>query len=160
MEDMVKTAYKVLAYVVAAEVVVQAMAIVFAIAGLGKWVEEGGVLTSAVMESEDSPFPEVVGFIIHGMNGMIVMPVLALALLVVSFFTRFPKAVQWAGLVLLLVVVQIGLGVFGHQLPALGALHGLNALLLFSMAVHSGRRVRGGTADPTGQSEARAATAA
>ena len=38
-----KTAYKVLAYLVAAEVAVQAMVMVWAIAGLGKWVDGGGV---------------------------------------------------------------------------------------------------------------------
>jgi hypothetical protein len=38
-----RTAYKVLAYVVAAEVAIQAMVMVWAIAGLGKWVAGGGV---------------------------------------------------------------------------------------------------------------------
>jgi len=52
-----KTAYKVLAYLVAAEVAIQAMAVVWAIAGLGKWVDGGGVLDKAVMESDASPFP-------------------------------------------------------------------------------------------------------
>ena len=37
-------------------------------------------------ESGEAPFPEFVGFILHGMNGMIVIPVLALLLLVSSFF--------------------------------------------------------------------------
>ncbi|RYV49671.1 hypothetical protein [Pengzhenrongella frigida] len=136
-----RTVYKVLAYVVAAEVVIQAMAMVFAVAGLGKWVEDGGVLDQSVMESEDSVFPEVVGFVIHGMNGMMVIPAVALILLVVSFFAKFPGAVKWAGLVLLLVALQITLGLLGHEIPALGALHGLNALLLFSAAVYSARRV-------------------
>jgi len=39
-----RTLYKVLAYLVAAEVVVQAMAMVYAIAGLGKWVDGGGLV--------------------------------------------------------------------------------------------------------------------
>jgi hypothetical protein len=34
-----RTAYKVLAYLVAAEVAVQAMVMVWGIAGLGKWVD-------------------------------------------------------------------------------------------------------------------------
>ena len=45
-----RTAYKVLAYLVAAEVAVQAMVMVWAIAGLGKWVDGGGVFDKAVME--------------------------------------------------------------------------------------------------------------
>ena len=61
-----KTVYRVLAYMLAAEVVVQAMAIVFAIAGLGKWVNSGGVFDKSVMESDQSPFPEVIGFMVLG----------------------------------------------------------------------------------------------
>jgi hypothetical protein len=38
-----RTAYKVLAYLVAVEVAVQARVMVWAIAGLGKWVDSGGV---------------------------------------------------------------------------------------------------------------------
>ena len=33
-----RTAYKLLAYAVAAEVAIQAMAVVWAMAGLGKWI--------------------------------------------------------------------------------------------------------------------------
>lgn len=135
-----KTAYRVLAYLVAAEVIVQAMAVVYAVAGLGKWVQDGGVFDKSLMESEGSPFPEVIGFMIHGLNGTMVIPALALILLIVSFFSRIPGSVKWAVLVLLLVVVQISLGLLGHDIPALGALHGLNALLLFTTALYTARR--------------------
>ena len=47
-----RTAYKVLAYLVAAEVAIQAMVMVWAIAGLGKWVDGGGVFDKSIMESE------------------------------------------------------------------------------------------------------------
>jgi hypothetical protein len=141
-KKVMRTVYKVLAYVVAAEVAVQAMLMVFAVAGLGKWVEEGGVLDKAAMESEESPFPEVVGFMLHGINGMMVIPAIALLLLIASFFARIPRGVRWAGLVFALVVVQINLGFLGHGIPAVGALHGLNALLLFSAAVYAARRAR------------------
>ncbi|RCG31705.1 hypothetical protein DQ384_09170 [Sphaerisporangium album] len=137
-----KVLYKVLAYLIAAEVAVQAMAVVFADAGMGKWVEQGGVLDKAVMESDAPPFPEVVGLMVHGMNGIMVIPVVALLLLVSSFFTKIPGAVKAAGLVLLLVVLQVSLGILGHDIPGLGALHGLNALLLFSAAVYAARRDR------------------
>ena len=82
-----RTAYKVLAYVVAAEVAIQAAAIVWAIAGLGKWVQGGGVLDKATMESEGIPFPELVGIFVHGINGSFVVPGIALVLLILSFFT-------------------------------------------------------------------------
>lgn len=137
-----RTVYKVLAYVVAAEVVIQAMAMVYAVAGQGKWIEEGGVLDKAVVESREFVFPEVIGYAVHGLNGMMVIPAIALLLLISSFFTKIAGATKWAGLVLLLVAIQINLGFLGHGVPALGALHGLNALLLFSAAIYTARRVR------------------
>lgn len=136
-----RSVYRALAYIVAAEVAVQAMAIVLAVAGLSRWVEAGGVLDKSVMESDQSAFPEVVGFMIHGINGTMVIPILALLLLISSFFARFDGAVNWACLVLLLVLAQVALGIIGHSVPSLGALHGLTALLLFAGAIHSARRV-------------------
>jgi len=141
-----RTVYRVLAYAVAIEVVVQAMAVVWAMAGLGKWIDDGGVADKALFESEDNPFPEVAGFMIHGVNGMMIIPLIALVLLVVSFFARVPGGVKWAGLVLLLVVVQATLGLAGHAVPGIGGLHGLNALLLFATALHTARRSSLGTA--------------
>jgi hypothetical protein len=138
-----RTVYRALAYIIAAEVAVQAMAIVLAVDGLGKWVESGGVLDKTVMESDQSAFPEVIGFAVHGINGTIVIPLLALLLLILSFFARFSGAVKWAGAVALLVVVQVALGMVGDSVPLLGALHGLNALLLFGAAIQAARRTTG-----------------
>ena len=135
-----KSVYKVLAYLVAIEVVVQAMAMVFAVAGLGKWVDDGGVLDKAAMENDSLSFTGSVGFAIHGVNGMLIIPLLALLLLIASFFAKVPGGVKWAALVLLLVVLQATLGLVGHAVPAVGALHGLNALLLFSTAIYTARR--------------------
>ena len=52
-------AYRILAIIIAAEVVIQAMMIVFAVAGLGKYITDGGVVDKAAMEDEDlsSPAP-------------------------------------------------------------------------------------------------------
>ncbi|MBN6058407.1 hypothetical protein JYK22_41185, partial [Nonomuraea sp. RK-328] len=150
--------YKVLAYLIAVEVAVQAAVMVYGDAGLGKWIEQGGVLDKTVMESEASPFPEVIGLMTHGINGMMVIPVIALLLLIASFFARVPGAVKAAGLVLLLVVLQVTLGLFGHDIPALGALHGINALLLFSAALYAARRDRSSVSVPA-QAEPRLGTA-
>jgi hypothetical protein len=137
-----RSAYRVLAWIIAAEVAIQAMVMVYAIAGLGIWVDQGGVFDRAALESEEMPFPEVIGIIIHAINGMMVIPALALILLIVSFFTKAPGAVKWGALVLLLVVLQVALGLFGHGAAIFGALHGLNALVLFSAAVYAGLRVK------------------
>jgi len=153
-----RTAYKVLAYLVAAEVTVQAMVIVWFVSGLGKWVEGGGVLDKAAMESEGTPFPQVVGIMAHGINGFFVIPGLALLLLIISFFTKVRGAIKWAVVVFVLVIVQGQLGVLGHDFPWAGALHGLNALALFSVALYAGRRLRGTTVAVVEQPEARTAT--
>ena len=153
-----RAAYKVLAYLVAAEVAVQAMVMVWGIAGLGKWVDGGGVFDKAVIESQGTPFPEVAGILVHGINGAFVVPALALLLLIVSFFTKVGGAIKWAVVVFVLVVVQGQLGFLGHDFPLAGALHGLNALALFGAAIHTGRRLRAAAAVAVEQPEARTAT--
>jgi hypothetical protein len=137
-----RTAYKVLAYIVAAEVAIQAMVMVWAIAGLGVWVDSGGVFDKSIMESEALPFTEVIGILVHGINGTFVVPAIALLLLIVSFFTRVRGAIKWAIIVFVLVVVQGQIGFLGHEFPLAGALHGLNALALFTVALYTGRRLR------------------
>jgi hypothetical protein len=154
-----RTAYKVLAYLVAAEVAIQAMVMVWAVAGLGKWVDSGGVFDKAVIESEGAPpFPEVVGIIVHGINGLFLIPGLALLLLIVSFFTKVRGAIKWALIVFVLVVVQGQLGELGHDFPLAGAVHGLNALALLGAALYAGRRLGAATAAAVEQPEARTAT--
>jgi hypothetical protein len=135
-----RSVYRVLAYLIALEVVVQAAAIAFAIAGLGKWIMEGGVLDAAAMESESSGFTEEVGFMIHGINGQMIVPLIALLLLISSFFAKIPGGVLWAGLVLGTVVVQVLLGIFGRGTPLLGLVHGIVAFVLFTLAVIAARK--------------------
>ncbi|NYJ08939.1 hypothetical protein [Petropleomorpha daqingensis] len=137
-----RTTYRVLAYLIALEVVVQAGALALGVAGLVHWVDGGGVLDSAVVEGDSDPFPEVVGLIVHGINGGIVVPVLALLLLIASFFARVPRGIPWALAVLGFVVVQVMLGYSLADVPALGAVHGINALLLFTAALITARRAR------------------
>ena len=159
-----RTAYKVLAYLVAAEVAIQAMAVVWGIAGLGKWVDGGGVLDKAVFEeaigSGAMPFPEIAGLLVHGINGMFVVPGLALGLLIISFFTKVRGAIKWALIVFALVVAQGQIGFLGHEFPLAGALHGLNALVLFGVALYTGRRLRAAAQSDASPSEERVATAA
>ena len=139
--------YRVLAFLVAIEVALQAMFIVYGDAGLGLWIEnDGGVVDKATFEtafeSGEAPFPEFQAFILHGMNGMMVIPALALLLVIWSFFAKVPRGVAFAFGVLALVVLQVTLGLMGHSIAALGALHGLNALALFSVAAWTGIRAK------------------
>lgn len=137
--------YRVLAFLVAIEVAMQAMFIVYGDAGLGLWVDDGGVVDKATFEnafeSGEAPFPEFQAFVLHGMNGMMVIPALALLLVISSFFAKVPRGVAFAFGVLVLVLLQVTLGLMGHSIAALGALHGLNALALFSTAAWTGLRV-------------------
>jgi hypothetical protein len=139
-----RTVYKVFAWLVALGVVVQASSMVFAVAGLGNWVDqEGGVFDKATGEAMfegDVTFTGVAGFMVHSLNGMMVIPVLALLLLIVSFFAKVPGGILWAGYVVVAVAVQITLGLLGHESAWWGMLHGINALILFSVAVMAGVR--------------------
>jgi hypothetical protein len=135
-----RVVYRVLAFIIAVEVAIQAAVMVFAVAGLGIWVQEGGVLDKASMESEEPAFPEAIGFFLHAMNGMYLIPLFALLLLIASFFAKVHRAVVFALIVLGLVALQIFLGIFGHEAAIFGMLHGLNALILFSVAFRAGIR--------------------
>ena len=128
-------AYRFLAGLIAVLVVVQAFAIAWAVAGLGHWVDEGGTLDKAAFEDENLDFDGVVGFMIHGINGMMLIPLVSLVLLIVSFFAKVPKGVMWAGLLLIFVVIQVALGLVGHSVPIAGGVHGFNALIVFGLAV-------------------------
>lgn len=139
-----RTTYRVLAFLIAVEVVIQAAAIAYAVFGFFKFVDDGAVIDKATQESGET-FDGLVGFIVHGINGMMVVPLLAIVLLVVSFFAKVPGGAKWAGILLGLVVVQVLLGMFAHELPWLGGFHGLNALAVFTVALlaaHRARRVR------------------
>jgi hypothetical protein len=140
-----RNAYRILAIIIAVEVVIQAMAVVFAVAGLGKYIMDGAVVDKAAMESDDLSFTGVAGFMVHGINGMMIIPVLGIALLVVSFFAKVPGGVKWAGIVLGSIVVQVFAGILGHDAPYIGMIHGLNAFVLFSAAAYAARLAR--TAD-------------
>ena len=143
---MIKT-YRVFAYLLAALVLVQAMAIAYAIAGLGYWVEEdGGVLNKQVIDSDDADFGGVGGFMIHGMNGMMVIPLVVLLLLIFSLFTKLPGATKRAALLLGLVVLQVVLGIMSHSIPFAIVFHALNAFAIFSMAALTGYRTGSSTA--------------
>lgn len=138
------TTYRILAYTIAVLVGVQAASHAWASAGIGLFIANGGVVDKSMMEDTGGPlpFPEVVGIIVHGINGGMVIPAVALALLVVSFFARVKGAVRWAVIVLVVVAIQITLGYEGHGLPLLALFHGLNALILFGCAIVAARVVR------------------
>lgn len=113
---------------------VQAAAIGFGWFDVMNKVDEGSLVL-------DSDYEGNAGHMIHGMNGMTVMPVLGLLLLITSFSTKLPGASKWGGAVFAAIVVQIVLAFVAFGAPVVGALHGMNALVVFTLAFLAARRV-------------------
>jgi heme A synthase len=133
-----KTVYRVLAYAIAALVAVQAAAIGYAVFAQLSWIEDGGTLDNAALESNA---PGTTALIFHALDGGVVL-LLSLALLIVSFFAKIPQGVRWAVIVLVCTIVQIALGTLSHLVSAIGAVHGAVALVLFGVAVMAAMRAR------------------
>jgi heme A synthase len=130
-----RSTYRVLAYLIAVGVAVQAASVALAFFTIIHEVDDGGVLTA------DYDYEGNLGIMVHRVGGLGLVPLSAIALLIVSFFTKAPGAVRWAGAVLGLVVLQIALVFAAFATASAGALHGLNALMLFLTAVWAGRRI-------------------
>jgi hypothetical protein len=132
-----KTVYRVLAYAIAALVAIQAGAIGYAVFAQLHWIENGGTIDQATIESA----PGTGAFIAHALGGGVAL-LLSLALLIVSFFAKIPQGVRWALIVLGCTIVQIALGVLSRMLAEIGAVHGAVALVLFGVAVMAAMRAR------------------
>src|SRR4051812_23105553 len=146
----VKQTYRVVAELIALGVLVQAGAIAAGWFTAIHDVDNGLVI--------DDNYDGNVFHGIHGFVGFNIMPLLGLILLVVSFFAAksVPGARKWAGIVFGLIVLQVALALFAFSVPALGALHGINALAVLgtslraSMLTRDARTARpstGGTVD-------------
>ena len=134
-----RRAYHVLAYVIAADVVVQAMVIATGVAGLGHWIDDGATVNKHVLDNEPS-FTGSWGFAVHAINGEMLIPLLALVLLVISFFAKVAGGTRWALYILGLIVLQVVLAMAQDDVPYLGLLHGANAFAVMGVAAWSGRR--------------------
>ncbi len=133
-----KSAYRILAYLIALEVLVQAAAIAFATFGLLAYVDGGGTFDKST--ADGGVYGGAVGFLVHSVNGERVIPILAVALLVVAYFAHVPGAVKWSAIVFLTTLVQVVLGVLAGAVPTLGWVHGALAIVLFAVAVVAARQ--------------------
>ncbi|MPZ96285.1 MAG: hypothetical protein GEU96_15575 [Propionibacteriales bacterium] len=127
-----RSTYRILAYLVAVGVLLQAAAIAFAWFDVIHEVDGGFVL--------DQDFEGNAGHVMHGMVGTMGIPVVALLLMFVSFFAKIPGGVTWAGLVLLAVVAQVVLAFLAFSAPIVGALHGINALVILRQSLIAASR--------------------
>ena len=140
-----RNAYRGLAFAIAALVALQAAFIAYFISGLGAWIQEGGTLDSSVFsEGSNTEVGGETGIMLHALTGTFLIPLLALVLLIISFFAKIPGGVKWAAIVFGVVVLQYALAILSRSagVPFLGALHGLNALILFGVSVTAAMRVR------------------
>jgi hypothetical protein len=146
-----RSAYKYLAYAIDVLILVQAAAIAWAVFGLGKYVEDGNALTKTKMDADTFSFTEERGFMIHGINGQLLIPLIGLILLIISFFAKVPEGPKYAAMLFGGIVLQVVLGMAAHAVPALGFIHGFWALLLFWLAYRTAKQadlVGSGTTAP------------
>lgn len=139
-----RAAYRILAGLVAVGVVLQAMFI-----GLAWFLAikdmDGGLVI-------DKNYGGNIGHTLHGQVGTLIIPIIALLLLIASFFAKVAGGVKWALYVVGLVVLQIALAFVSLSVPVLGLLHGLNAFALLGVAAIAARRAAGApqaVAEPT-----------
>lgn len=130
-----RSTYRALAYLIAAGVASQAASVALGFFTIIHEVDGGGII------SADYDYDSNLGIMLHRIGGLGIIPLLAIALLIVSFFTKAPGAVRWAGGVFGLVFLQIGLVFAAFAAASAGALHGLNALAVFVAAIWAGRRI-------------------
>ncbi|WP_329482442.1 DUF6220 domain-containing protein [Kribbella sp. NBC_01484] len=137
-----RATYRVLAGLVAVGVVLQAMFIALGWFTAIKDMDDGLVI--------DKNYDGNIGHTLHGQFGTMVIPILALLLLIVSFFAHVPGGIRWALYVFGLVVLQIALAFLSFGVtPVLGLLHGLNAFALLAVAAIASRRAAGAPATAT-----------
>jgi hypothetical protein len=129
----VRLAYRILAMLIAAGVVVQAAAIAFALFDIEKKTDDGQLYSKDTHNG---------GIALHSVLGEMVIPVLALLLLIVSFFAAIPGGVKWAAITFGVLVLQIVLAFAGDAVPAIGVLHAINAFALAAVASIAMRKAR------------------
>ncbi|MQA80086.1 MAG: hypothetical protein GEV10_16645 [Streptosporangiales bacterium] len=138
-----KSMYRVLAYTIAVLVALQAAWVALSAFGVINAVDSGTVI--------DESYEPNAGAMLHGIGGMYVIPVVTLALLVVSFFAHIAGGVKWALFIVLAVALQIAFGFVAFGLPAIGLLHGVNAFVILGLAVTAAMRVSRTTASATSE---------
>ncbi len=127
-----RSTYRVLAILIAIVVVLQAASIAFAWFDVLHAVDEG----KAFADIDDDTNA---GHAMHSL-GAVATALLALLLLIVSFFAKIPGGVKWALIVFGVMLLQWVLAIVAFSVPAIGFLHGINALILAGVAGRASRQ--------------------
>lgn len=144
-----RSAYRVIARLIALGVVLQASFVALGWFIILNDVDGGQIVDKAYLEDDGWN----IGHLMHGIVGLNLMPLLGLILLVVSFFAKIPGGIKWAGFVLLAIVAQVIFALVGFGVPALGALHGINAFVVLTLALIAAKRADVRSALPAGTRE-------
>jgi hypothetical protein len=127
-----KAAYQWLARLISVGVVLQAAFIAYGMFAVLHAADDGKAFTGDTADN--------LGQSLHGIVGGMVIPLLALLLLIVSFFAKVPGGVRLALIVVVLVALQIVLAQLSSPAPVLGLLHGINAFAVAAVAGFAGGR--------------------
>jgi hypothetical protein len=133
-----RATYRVLGYTISGLVVVQAAAIAFAMFGVLHFVDGGDSLNES-LANDRSGFDGAAGWVIHSF-GAILISLLAIILLIISFFAKIPGGVKWAGFVFLAVLLQWVLAIVAFGVPVVGALHAVNAFAIAGLAAGAAKQ--------------------
>jgi hypothetical protein len=125
-----RSTYRALAGLIAIGVVLQAAFIALAWFTVINDVEGGAIF------DENTEYN--LGQSLHAIFGNVI-PLLAVALLVVSFFAGIAGGVQRAAIVFGVAALQVVLALLSFDTPWVGALHGINALALAGVAGSAAR---------------------
>jgi hypothetical protein len=141
---IMRAAYRALAYLLSLSVAVQASLIAFGAFALENNIDKGPVSDG-----------DTTGVTLHHSFAYVVL-LLAVALLAVSFGAKVEHGVRWAAIPLGLIAVQFFLAYAAYSTAVIGALHGLNALAIFAVALLAGHRVPNAVpvAEPSTQEDA------
>jgi hypothetical protein len=104
-----------------------------------KFVEDDNDYTKSI--AEDRTATGALGQNIHSF-GAIIIALLAIILLVVSFFSKIEGGVKWAGIVFLVVLLQWVFAIVAFSAPVVGMLHGINAFVIFGTAMMAEQNAR------------------
>lgn len=130
-------AYIWLGRLIALGVLLQAMWIAFGFFTVANKIDDGTSFDKDYVENNS-----IFGLDMHGLFGMLIIPILGLLFLIVSFFAKVPGGAKWAGFTFLAIVLQVTFAFIAFGAPVVGLLHGLNAFVVLGLGAYSARRAQ------------------
>jgi len=142
-----RSTYRVLAMLIAVGVVLQAAFVAWGFFAVHRSTDDGEVYNTSDLNA---------GLSAHAIVGGSVLPLIALVLLILSFFARIPGGVKWAAITFGVTAVQVALAYIAYSAPITGLLHGLTAFALAGVASVAARKARDASSAPAAPAESAA----